>query len=193
MLDVPREAFVRPSMRQLAYIDEDILIAGDRDDGARYLMEPSPFAKLVQLAQITPGDTLLDVGSGTGYSAAVLSRLAASVIALESDPQLAETARSTLAALGCDNVEVVTGPLREGYAARAPYDVIILEGCVELLPEALLTQLGEGGRLAAVEGSGNAGVARVYVKTGGVVSGRGAFNAAVKPLPGFDRTPAFEF
>jgi protein-L-isoaspartate(D-aspartate) O-methyltransferase len=188
MLSIPREAFVDEKRRPLAYIDEDIEIAP-----GRYLMEASPFAKLVQLAEIGPADAVLDVGAGTGYSAAVLSRLAASVVAVESDASLAERARATLSQLGFANVTVVVGPLGGGHAAGAPYDVIVVEGAVDLLPAALFAQLREGGRLVAVEGRGNAGVARLYLKSGGIATGRRAFNAAVKPLPGFERTPAFEF
>jgi protein-L-isoaspartate(D-aspartate) O-methyltransferase len=189
---VPREAFIAPDQRDLAYIDEDIRIANTAD-GPRYLMEPSPLAKLMQLAEIGPGDSVLDIGCGTGYAAAILSRLAKSVVALESDPALAATAMSTLSGLGCDNVSVVNGPLPEGHAAGAPYDVIFIGGSVEKVPETLLDQLAEGGRLVAVEGQGNSGVARLFLKTGGGVTGRGAFNAAIKPLPGFERIRAFEF
>lgn len=194
MLTVPREAFVSANRRSLAYIDEDILIAApDGDRGPRYLMEPSPFAKLVQLADVKPSDFVLDVGCGTGYCSAVLSRLASSVIALESDPSLADFATGALAELGYDNAVVVQGPLREGYASEAPYDVIFVGGSVEEVPQALFDQLKEGGRLVVVVGQGNAGVARLYVKNAGEVSGRGAFNAAIKPLPGFQRVRTFEF
>jgi protein-L-isoaspartate(D-aspartate) O-methyltransferase len=188
MLAIPREAFVDERLRPLAYIDEDIEIAR-----GRYLMEPSPFAKLVQLADIRPGETVLDVGAGTGYSSAVLSRLAGRVVALESDAALAERARATLAGLAAENVTVVTGPLAAGHAEIAPYDVILLEGAIGAMPDALFAELAEGGRLVAVEGLGNAGIARLYLKSGGIVTGRRAFNAAVKPLPGFERTPAFVF
>ncbi|CAN7465852.1 protein-L-isoaspartate O-methyltransferase family protein [Mesorhizobium sp. LjNodule214] len=193
MLSVPREAFVGANQRDLAYIDEDIRISDGANGGARYLMEPSPLAKLLQLAEIGAGESVLDVGCGTGYSSALLSRLARSVVALESDPALAEAAGSTLLALGCDNVAVVTAPLAQGHAAKAPYNVIFIGGSVEDVPVSLFDQLSEGGRLVAVEGQGNSGVARLFFKSGGVVTGRRAFNAAIKPLPGFERIHAFEF
>lgn len=190
MLTVPRESFVPAERQALAYIDDDILIS---EDGGRYLMEPSPFAKMVQLAEVGPNDHVLCVGAATGYSAAVFSRLVKSVVALESESALADKAAATLAGLGCDNVTVVTGPLQGGAAAHAPYDVVFIEGSVDELPQALTSQLAEGGRLVAVEGRGNAGVVRIYVKASGIVTGRRAFNAAVKSLPGFERAPAFEF
>jgi len=194
MLTVPREAFVGTKWRSLAYIDDHIEIAAaEAGKPARYLMQPSPFAKLLQLAVVRPTDFVLDVGCGTGYSSAVLSRLASSVVALESDPALAETAAATLSNFGYDNVAVVQGALTEGYRAEAPYDVIFLEGSVDEVPQALLDQLKEGGRLVAVEGQGNSGIARLFFKTTGVVSSRGAFNAAIRPLPGFERAREFEF
>lgn len=188
LLSVPREEFVPAARKSLAYIDEDLEIAP-----GRYLMEPSPFARIVQLADIQPGDFVLDVGAGTGYSAAVLSKLAGSVVALEQDPTLAAKAQSVLSALGYDTVAVVEGPLSAGYPAQAPYDVILLEGAVESIPQALFDQLKDGGRLLAVEGHGNSADVRVYVKQGASVSARRAFNAAVKPLPGFNSVPTFEF
>lgn len=193
MLAIPREDFVPDARKQLAYIDDDILLSAQSGPDARYLMEPAPFAKLVQLAEIGPADTVLDVGSGSGYSAAVLSRLAKSVVALESDESLASEAAARLPALGCDNVTLVSGALAAGHKAGEPYTVIVIEGGVEEVPEALLAQLAEGGRLVAIEGRGNAAAARVYLKANGVATGRKAFNAAVKPLPGFERAPVFEF
>jgi protein-L-isoaspartate(D-aspartate) O-methyltransferase len=188
MLSVPREAFVADAKKGLAYTDRGIEMAP-----GRHLMAPSPFAKLVQLADIGAGDAVLDVGCGTGYASAVLSRLAGSVVALEADAGLAATARTTLAALGCKNATVVEGPLQAGHAADSPYDVIFVGGAVEAVPDGLFGQLREGGRLVAVEGQGNAGVARLHLKANGVVTSRRAFNAAVMPLPGFERARAFEF
>ena len=190
MLEVPREAFVPDNRKPVAYIDEDILIS---ETGDRYLMKPSPFAKMVQLAEVGENDKVLVVGSGTGYAAAVLSRLAKSVVALESDAALAEASSATFGRLGYGNVSVVSGPLPDGHKKDGPYDVIFVAGSVEELPEALTAQLAEGGRLVVAEGRGNAGVARLYLKSNGVATGRRAFNAAVKPLPGFERAQAFVF
>lgn len=193
MGEVPREAFVPQTMRALAYIDEDVLVHPAGGEGPRYLMEPSPLAKLLQLADIKPDDVVLDLGCATGYSTAVLTLIAGSVIALESDPHLAATASETLVDLGYDSAAVVEGPLNLGYASEAPYDVIVLNGAVEEVPAALFDQLKDGGRLVGVLGTGNTGRATVWTKNAGVTAARHAFNAAVRPLPGFERETAFEF
>ncbi len=194
MLAVPREEFVSGPKRDLAYIDEDVEIAPANAGGpARFLMDPSPFGKLVQLANIGPSDCVLDVGCGTGYSSAVLSRIAQSVVALETDPALAAAAEANLAKLGCDNVAVFCSDLRLGHPANGPYDVIFIGGSVELLDDVLFAQLSEGGRLVVAEGRGNAGKARIYSKWNGNVTGRSAFNVAIMPLPGFERPYTFRF
>ena len=193
-LDVPREAFVPVDKRPLAYIDEDVgVLPASAPGGPRFLMEPSPLAKLIQLASIGTDDVVLDVGCATGYSSAVISRIASSVIAVESNQELADKATETLSRLGYDNAVVMHGTLEEGFAPEAPYDVIFLGGAVDFVPQALFDQLKDGGRLVAVEGHGNAGVAKLYVKDEGVIAGRRVFNAAVRPLPGFQREAAFEF
>lgn len=193
-LAVPREEFVPEERRELAYIDEDLLLVEAMPDQvARYLMQSSPSAKLIQLANIQPQDVVLDVGCATGYTSAVLSALAGSVIALESEAILAEQATLKLQSLGCDNVVVVSGPLTHGYASEAPYDVIMIEGAVDFVPQALQDQLKNGGRLVAVLGSGNTGLARLFVKEDNIVSSRGVFNIAVKPLPGFKMEAEFVF
>ncbi|MCO6186316.1 protein-L-isoaspartate O-methyltransferase [Rhizobium sp. L1K21] len=185
---VPREAFVPAEKAALAYIDDDIQVAQ-----GRYVMEPSPLAKLLQLATITKDDFVLEVGATTGYVSALLSLIAGSVVALESDETLASVATAKLAELGYDNVAVVTGDLEAGYPDEAPYDVIILDGAVEEVPAALLEQLRDGGRLVAVIGYGNASTAKLYVKENGTVSERFAFNTSVKPLPGFRKAEEFVF
>ncbi|NVP58156.1 protein-L-isoaspartate O-methyltransferase family protein [Mycoplana rhizolycopersici] len=187
-LTVPREAFVPAQLKPLAYIDNDIEVAP-----GRYLMEPSPLAKLIQLAVVTKDDVVLEVGCNSGYASAILSKLAGSVVALEVDEELAARASETLAELGYDNVAVVTGDLENGYAAEAPYDVIFVHGAVEVVPEALFGQLRDGGRLVVVEGYGNASQARLYIKERGLASERSAFNTAVKPLPGFRKAAEFVF
>ncbi len=192
-LTVPREEFVPTRRKPFAYIDEDIEITPPGSADRRFLMEASPFAKMLQLADIRKDDFVLDVGTGTGYPAAVLSLIAGSVVALENDATLAEDATARLSELGYDNVAVVQGPLPEGCPSEAPYDVIVIEGAVDKVPDTFFAQLKDGGRLVAVEGYGNAGVARLFVKHGEAVSGRRSFNAAIKPLPGFQGEPAFEF
>ncbi|WP_274426825.1 protein-L-isoaspartate O-methyltransferase family protein [Chelativorans sp. YIM 93263] len=194
MREVPREVFVPGRRKSLAYMDEDLEVsapAGGKP--ARYLMEPAQFGKLVQLAGVKPSDLVLDIGCATGYSTAVLSKIASFVVALECDPQLAEFAGSTLSDLDCVNVSVVTGPLEQGHSDEAPYDVIFIGGAVEEIPETLLDQLSEGGRLVAVVGHGNAARAHLYLKEDGIISSRTAFNAAVKPLPGFKKEIGFVF
>ncbi len=191
--DVPREQFVPAAMRDIAYIDDDLRVTPAGTAPARYLMEPSPLAKLLQLAEIGHDDLVLDVGCATGYDAAIISRVAGSVIAVEEDAELAAQATNTLAELGYDNVAVVQGSLHDGLESEAPYDVIVLGGAVDYVPEKILGQLREGGRLVAVIGQGNAAQARLYVKKDGVVSDWPSFNAAIRALPGFERAPAFHF
>jgi len=193
-LSVPREAFVPAELKPLAYIDQDMQVSPAQDASpARYIMEASPLAKLLQLAAITKDDLVLEIGCGAGYAAAILSLLAGSVVATESDEALVTKASEKLSELGYDNVAVVSARLEDGYAAEAPYDVIFVNGAVEELPEAILSQLREGGRLVAVVGYGNAARARLYIKNGGITSYTEYFNASVKPLPGFRKVAAFVF
>jgi protein-L-isoaspartate(D-aspartate) O-methyltransferase len=187
-LSVPREAFVSEKAKPLAYLDADIELSP-----GRYLMEASPLAKLLQAAEITKNDRALDVGAGSGYVAALLSHLAGSVTALESDGALCELAAANLNAQGCQNVTVVTGELTKGYAAAAPYDIIFVNGSVEEVPAALLEQLAEGGRLVAVIGYGNAAQAKILLKEHGSISESSRFNLSVKPLPGFAKVKEFVF
>ncbi len=193
-LAVAREDFVPADYRALAYIDDDIPISrGDGGQSVRYVMEPSPLGKLLQLADVGKDDVVLEIGCGTGYVSALLSLLASSVVALESDETLAAQATETLSRLGYDNVAVVTGDLAAGYKPEAPYDVIFLNGSVEELPRDLFDQLRDGGRLVAVEGIGNASRASLYVREGGYTAPRHGFNTSVKPLPGFEKAAVFEF
>jgi protein-L-isoaspartate(D-aspartate) O-methyltransferase len=123
----------------------------------------------------------------------VISHLAGRVVALESDSGLAAAARGTLARFALSSCEVVEAPLGQGAPASGPYDVIIFEGAVDVIPDAIFDQLAEGGRLIAVEGTGNAAAAKLYLKEEGTVSGRFAFNCSIRPLPGFERSAKFTF
>jgi protein-L-isoaspartate(D-aspartate) O-methyltransferase len=190
LLEVPRERFAPEGKAELAYLD----LALPLDErGTRCMLKAAVFAKLLQAAEIGERDHVLDIGSGSGYSAAVLGRLAASVVALEEDADLARRARDSLAATGIANVTVVTGPLAAGWPQAAPYDVIVLEGATDDAPHALCRQLKEEGRLVCVLGRSPAGKATLYRKLGDDVSGRSVFDGAAPLLPGFARAPEFVF
>jgi protein-L-isoaspartate(D-aspartate) O-methyltransferase len=194
MLELPRERFAPEDRRGLAYIDDDLpLRDGATGKPARYLIEPMVLAKLVQALDIDAEDRVLDVGTATGYSAALLGRLAASVVALEEDPGLAATAAKLLADLDAVNVRVATGPLTAGWPADKPYDAILVNGSVEIVPEELLSQLAEGGRIGAVTRNGNSSRATIYTRVAGSVASRPVFDAAVPPLPGFAAPKTFVF
>ncbi|OLP44669.1 protein-L-isoaspartate O-methyltransferase family protein [Rhizobium oryziradicis] len=187
-LSVPREAFVPDHLKPLAYIDEDLQIAP-----GRYLMDPSPLAKLLQLAAISADDLVLEVGAGTGYVSALLGRLAGAVVALESDQEMVAKAKSLLASVDAQNVTVVTGALDAGWAAEAPYDLIFINGAVEEVPAALFGQLREGGRLVTVVGQGHSARATLFVKAAGSISATSFFNASIRQLPGFQKAREFVF
>lgn len=190
MADLPRERFVPEPLRGIAYVDEDIPLGKD----GRYLMEPMVLARLLQTAAVRPEDVVLDVGCATGYSTAVLARLANTVVAVESDPDLAAQATKTLAELGIDNAVVVEAPLREGYPKQAPYDVIVIGGAVPEIPRAIADQLAEGGRLVTVVAEvGAVGRGTLMTRSGGVLSDRPVFDAATPPLLEFSREPGFVF
>jgi protein-L-isoaspartate(D-aspartate) O-methyltransferase len=187
MLAVPREDFVPPALRPVAYLGGDVPIAP-----GRVLLDPRVFAKLLDALNPGPSDLVLDLGCGTGYSTAVLARLAEAVIALEEDPALAAEAEALLAAQGVDTAVVQTGPLVAGVPEHGPFDAILVEGAVERLPEAIADQLKPGGRIAAVFATG-AGQARLGLRTEQGITWRRLFDAAAPVLPGFEATKAFEF
>ena len=187
-LAVRREDFVSDRRKAVAYIDNDVEIGQ-----GRYLMAPSPLAKMLQLAEIRPTDHVLDLGAGTGYTSALLGHLASSVVALESDAELAAAAKTNVEATGLSNVTVVTGDLAAGHATKGPYDVIAVGGAVEEIPQALFAQLKEGGRLVAVVGRGQSSGVHVFVRERGTQSERFAFNASAQMLPGFQKAAEFQF
>lgn len=186
MLAVPREVYVPADKREAAYVGGNVDIAA-----GRVILEARTFAKLLDALDILPTETALDLGCGLGYSTAVLARLAASVVAVEDGAALADAALHGLAAQGVGNAAVVAGPLTQGAAAHGPFDVIMVQGGVEMIPAALLAQLKDGGRIGAVFMEGALGVARVGHKADGRVTWRFAFNATAPVLPGFAAARAF--
>jgi protein-L-isoaspartate(D-aspartate) O-methyltransferase len=192
MLELPRERFVPEANADLAYLDLDVAVAG-AGDAARRLLKPMVLAKMVQAAAVKADDRVLDVGCATGYSSALLARLAHAVVALEEDPALARTAEENLKAIGASNVTVVTGPLTQGWQADSRYDVIFVNGATEVVPQALCGQLAEGGRLVVVLGRAPLGRAMLYRAVSGDVSGWPIFDAAAPLLPGFAAAQAFVF
>jgi protein-L-isoaspartate(D-aspartate) O-methyltransferase len=187
---LPRERFLPEPLRAVAYADDDVPLGN-----ARYLMEPMVLARLIQALQCQPDDRALVVASGRGYGAAVLARLVTSVVAVESDAMLAAAAQQTAKELGVERVRQIVGPMEQGAPDSAPYDAILIEGAVTVVPQAILDQLGEGGRLCTVLAGppGALGVAQVFVKEGGVSSGRALFEAGTPSLPGFAPPPRFTF
>ena len=186
MLSVPRETFVPGDMREAAYVGENLILAP-----GRVVLEPRTLAKLLDALDLQPGELVLNIGCGLGYSAAVIARLAETVVAVEEDEALAADAQRLLSEEGVDNAVVVKGVLAEGSAKCAPYDVITVEGGVEVMPDAILAQLKEGGRIGAVFMDGAVGTARIGYKTNGQLTWRSVFNAAAPVLPGFRKVRGF--
>ena len=185
---VPREAFVTTKFKGVAYVDEAIPLS----DG-RYLMEPLVTARLIQAAEPKAQDLALVIGCGTGYGAAVLSHLAGTVVAVVSDGGLAKEANQILSGLGMDTVAVMEGHLEKGCRKQAPYDVIFFDGAVADVPEAISSQLAEGGRLVAVVSKDGVGKARLLTCHHDQVSSREVFDAGTPLLPGFERSESFVF
>ncbi|WP_373087634.1 protein-L-isoaspartate O-methyltransferase [Sneathiella sp.] len=184
---VAREEFVPKELRGVAYLDEDLEVAP-----GRFLVEPRVFGRLLQEAAVEAKDVVLDIGCGTGYSAAVFGHLAQAVVAIESDAELVARASEILLRLEADNVAVVEGPLAEGNAKQGPYNVIHINGAISEVPQSLLDQLAENGRLICVLGTGP-GVATIYRRHGASCSPRSAFDAAVPELNDLMAVPAFQF
>ncbi len=189
MLEIPRERFAPEAY---AYMDgtAPVMPRGSRG-AARYLLAPRTFAKMVQLAEIEASSVVLDVGCATGYSTAVLARLARAVVAVEENASLAAQAARSLRALGVENALVVEAPLTAGAPGHAPFDAILLNGAVAQVPTALLDQLRDGGRLVAVQAEGAFGRVQVWRRSGKAVGAVAAFDAGAEPLPGFARKAEF--
>lgn len=188
-LSTPREAFFPKSKRSLAYVGETMLIAPDR-----YELDPRVFAKMLDALALESGDLALVAGSGGGYAAAVMSRLASTVVALESDSDLAAAGETALAKFEAEAVITAVGPIEKGWAEHQPYNAILIYGGVEgTAPSALVDQLAEGGRIVWIEMDGAVGRCRLGVKSGGAVGSRPIFDAVAPILPGLAQAQGFSF
>lgn len=186
MLSVPRERFVPGALRDAAYTGENL----DLGQG-RVVLDPRTFAKMLEAASIGPADMVLDIACGLGYSAAVLARLAEAVVALDDESDFCSEAETALGDVGADNAAVVEGALAEGAAKHGPYDVIMIEGAVEQVSDALTDQLKDGGRIVAIFKEAELGTVRIGLKSDGDVTWRYAFNASAPLLSGFEKKVEF--
>ncbi len=180
MLSVPREIFVPTEKREAAYIGENVDLGGNR-----VVLEPRTLAKMLDALNIQQNEMVLDLGCGLGYSAAVIARMAEAVVAVEED-NLAADAQVALSEIGADNVILETGAISAGAPQHGPYDVITIQGAVENLPDGIISQLKEGGRIGCLMAEGNLGVVRIGYKINDVMNWRFAFNAGAPVLPGFE-------
>lgn len=187
MLHVAREDFVPSAKREAAYMGENLELGDDR-----VLLEPRTLAKMLDALNITGTELVLDIGAAYGYSSAVIARMAEAVVAVEEDEAMAHEAQESLTAAGADNVILHTGSLSEGASQHGPYDVIVVEGGIAELPEPLIAQLKDGGRIAGIFMTGALGEVRIGHKSNGRVSWRRSFNAGAPVLPGFKKQAAFQ-
>lgn len=186
---VPRERFVPDEMSGVAYVDEDLPLGG-----GRFLLEPMVLGRLLQEARPQSDDAALLIGCGTGYTAAILGYLVGAVFALESDSDVASRASDLLAGQGADNVVVVEGPLEAGWPGEAPYNLILFDGAVQEVPDAVIGQMAEGGRIVAViAGSDGPGRATLIERRGGIVSRRLLFDANTPAIPELTKSAGFVF
>jgi protein-L-isoaspartate(D-aspartate) O-methyltransferase len=186
MLSVPREAFVGNDQLEAAYAGDNLMVAP-----GRVILEARSFGKLLDAVDVQPNETVLDLGCGYGYSTAVIACLADAVVAVEDDAAMAADAQGRLSALNVDNAAVIAGALENGAAKHGPYDVIMIQGAVEEVPDSLIAQLKDGGRIGAIFMEGSLGVARVGHKGAHGITWRYAFNASAPVLQGFKKTVAF--
>ena len=187
MLSVKREDFVPSAKREAAYMGENLGLGGNR-----VLLEPRTLAKILDFLDISPDELVLDIGAALGYSAAVVAHMAQAVVALEEDGDMAHEAEEGLLSAGMDNVIVHTGPLNEGAAEHGPYDVILIEGGVSHIPDSIIAQLKDGGRIAGVFMDGALGEVRIGYKLDGRINWRRSFNAGAPVLEGFEKHGAFK-
>ncbi|MBV7394025.1 protein-L-isoaspartate O-methyltransferase family protein [Mameliella sediminis] len=186
MLSVPREAFVPRDRIEAAYASEHV----DLGEG-RVLLDPRVFAKILDALNLTNSDLVLDIGAGYGYSSAVVARIAEAVVAVEEAESLADEAQALLTEHHADNVVLHTGALTQGAEEHGPYDAILIEGGVEVLPQGIVAQLKEGGRIAVIFMEGALGTVRIGHKLDGQINWRFAFNGTAPIMQGFEKAAEF--
>ncbi|MFM1815625.1 MAG: hypothetical protein RLZ98_2320 [Pseudomonadota bacterium] len=191
---VPREVFVPGDRRFLAYADRDVAIGRGESGGERVLLAPRLMARMIQNLELGEEDLVLEVGTGTGYGAALLARIAQTVVAVECDPAMAQKAGEALGSIGIDNAVVMSGALALGYPAEGPYDAILVSGGVSELPEGLLEQLKHRGRLiAVVVGDGPVGHVVRWQRFDDTYDRQVLFEGSAPMLPGFEAKAQFVF
>lgn len=188
MLDVARERFCPATSAATAYMDLDVKV-----NPTRSLTAPRVLAKLIQGLDLAETDHVLHVGAATGYSSAILARLATNITALEVDAGLAVALAKNIVEQELKSVTAVTGALVAGHATGAPYDAILIDGCIADVPLALFDQLRDGGRMVAVIGVGRVGRITRWQRRGSAVDSRILGDAGAPPLPGFDKAATFVF
>ena len=182
MLSVPRENFVPRDKREAAYMGDNIDLGDNRT-----ILDPRTFAKILDALDIQPTDFVLDIGMGYGYSAAVLSQLGEAVVAIEDDQTRFGEASEALGDFGADNVIPHLSGLAEGAAEHGPYDIILIQGAVEYVPDSVLSQLKDGGKIACLFAEGSFGTVKIGYKFGGRLDWRASFNAGAPILNGFEK------
>lgn len=188
MSKIPREDFVPKIFKEVAYIDDNIPTGP-----GRYILEPMIMGRLLQESNIKESDVVLDIACGSGYSTAVLSLLAGTVVGLESNAEQVAVAEKNVASLGLDSAVIVVGTITEGFSEQSPYDVIFVNGAISKPSDDLKQQLAEGGKLIAVERINEVGKAVVYVRKGDIISRRELFDAFIPKLPEYDLKDDFQF
>ncbi len=187
-LAVPRESFVPKRLRSVAYNDEDL----DLGNG-RHLIEPLVLGRMLQVAQPSIDEVALVVGCDTGYAAAILSSLVATVFLLAPDAEAAAAIEAVLDELDCNNVVVQPGRAADGLPGQAPFDLVLLAGSVPSMPPALIAQLEEGGRLVGVVQRGRAGKLTLLTRIGNAHGTSAPYDAWIPPLPELQPQETFEF
>lgn len=188
MRHLPRERFAPAQKRALAYADLEIDVAPGRT-----LMRPRDLAKLLQALAPQAHERGLELAGATGYGAAVLAACCQNVVTLDPDPDLSFAASAALESCGVANAKAVSTAVTDGWADEAPYDVIVLNGSAEIVPDAWLQQLAPDGRLGVIVREGAAASARVYTRTEDTFAYRTVFDAFPPLAPGLQKPRTFAF